>query len=215
MSNLDDSDHDTHPSLNAMSIHAITTHDDDINNNHHQHDSSSRPNPIDQQDGFQLDTHGDKSPSWDSTEAFRRYSSAAESNQEDSPVSTSSATPAHGAPPRYAQDIPLSLSERRQRNKAASAKYRAKKHAVTMHMSTEIEELTKSNTTLKSKLEDAQRDNEQLRKRCAELEIQLTGSLHSTHHEGGEPTNDYKRHKNSGSPQRSKSISKGKSKKLA
>lgn len=210
MSNLDDSDHDTHPSLNAMSIHAITTHDDD---NHRQHDSSSRPHPIDQQDGFQLDTHRDKSPSWESTEAYRRYSSAAESNQEDSPVSTSSATLAHGTPARYAQDIPLSLSERRQRNKAASAKYRAKKHAVTLHMSTEIEQLTKSNATLKSKLDDAQRDNEQLRKRCAELEIQLTGSLDVTYHEGADPSNDSKRQKNSGSPQRSKSISKGKSKK--
>ncbi|KAJ2955979.1 hypothetical protein NQZ79_g8112 [Umbelopsis isabellina] len=213
MSNLDDSDHDTHPPLNAMSIHAITTHDDDDEHNHHQHDPSGRPNPIDQQDGFQLDTLADKSPSWESTEAYRRYSSAAESNQEDSPVSTSSATPSHGAPTRYAQDIPLSLSERRQRNKAASAKYRAKKHAVTVHMSTQIEELAKSNATLKSKLEDAQKDNEQLRKRCAELEVQLTGSLHSAHHEGGESSNDSKRSKISGSPQRSKSTSKGKSKK--
>ncbi|CAM0138692.1 hypothetical protein VKS41_008426 [Umbelopsis sp. WA50703] len=210
MSNKDDSDHDnTHPpALNAMSIHAITTHDDD----HHQH-STGRPYPIDQQDGPQIDGYGEQSSPWESSEAYRRYSSAAESNQEDSPVSTSSTTPAHGAGPRYAQDIPLSLSERRQRNKAASAKYRAKKHAVTVHMSTQIDELTKSNTTLKSKLEDAQKDNEALRKRCAELEIQLSGTLQSTQLDGRELSNDSKRHKNSGSPQRSKSTVKGKSKK--
>ncbi|KAH8551876.1 hypothetical protein BGW37DRAFT_405557, partial [Umbelopsis sp. PMI_123] len=60
----------------------------------------------------------------------------------------------------------LSLAERRERNKAASAKYRAKKHAVTTQMSVKIEELTASNAHLQRELDEALRENQRLKNRC-------------------------------------------------
>jgi predicted RNase H-like nuclease (RuvC/YqgF family) len=79
---------------------------------------------------------------------------------------------------QYAQDIPLSLAERRQRNKAASAKYRAKKHAVTAQMSNRIDALTASNVRLQRELDDAQRENSKLKDRCEDLRRQLGGKHH-------------------------------------
>ena len=174
--------------LNAMSIHAITTHDDERNHNHANTSSHNVLEPESIYSPRQVDGHMSTTleslPPWDTSDGFRRYSSAAESstsNQDGSPASTSSVTQMNSSSPsatRYAQDIPLSLAERRQRNKAASAKYRAKKHAVTAQMSNRINELTASNARLQRDLDDAQRENQKLKDKCEDLRRQLGGKYH-------------------------------------
>ncbi|KAI8583937.1 hypothetical protein K450DRAFT_267942 [Umbelopsis ramanniana AG] len=172
-----------------MSIHAITTHDDERNHAHantSSHNNTLEPDNIyspRQVDGH-MSTMSDSLPPWDTSDGFRRYSSAAESstsNQDNSPASTPSVTQMTSSSPsatRYAQDIPLSLAERRQRNKAASAKYRAKKHAVTAQMSSKIDELTASNAQLQRELDDAHMENRKLKDRCEDLRRQLGAKYH-------------------------------------
>ncbi|KAG2178470.1 hypothetical protein INT44_001622 [Umbelopsis vinacea] len=163
-----------------MSIHAITTHDDERN-----HASHTPLEPENIYSPRHIDGHMSESlPPWDTSDGFRRYSSAAESstsNQDNSPASTPSVTHMASSSPsatRYAQDIPLSLAERRQRNKAASAKYRAKKHAVTAQMSSKIDNLTASNTRLQRELEEAHKENQKLKDRCEDLRRQLGAKHH-------------------------------------
>jgi hypothetical protein len=61
---------------------------------------------------------------------------------------------------------PLSLQERRQRNKAASAKYRAKKNQQHGEMRVMISTLTKENDLLQRQLEHIRRENERLKATC-------------------------------------------------
>lgn len=58
---------------------------------------------------------------------------------------------------------PMSLDERRKRNKAASAKYRAKKQKQISQMSKEINSLTEENTLLQKRLQQVCDDNNHLR----------------------------------------------------
>lgn len=61
---------------------------------------------------------------------------------------------------------PLSLQERRQRNKAASAKYRAKKNQQHGEMRAMISTLTKENDLLQRQLDHVKRENERLKATC-------------------------------------------------
>ncbi|KAG0162658.1 hypothetical protein DFQ28_000925 [Apophysomyces sp. BC1034] len=64
---------------------------------------------------------------------------------------------------------PLSLQERRQRNKAASAKYRAKKNQQHGEMRTMIGSLTKENELLQRQLDQIRRENSRLKTTCDRL----------------------------------------------
>lgn len=63
----------------------------------------------------------------------------------------------------------LSLQERRQRNKAASAKYRAKKNQQYSEMRSLISSLTKENELLSRQLEHMRRENSRLKVTCDRL----------------------------------------------
>jgi radical SAM superfamily enzyme YgiQ (UPF0313 family) len=64
---------------------------------------------------------------------------------------------------------PLSLQERRQRNKAASAKYRAKKNQQQGEMRTFISSLTKENELLQRQVDHVRRENNRLKTTCDQL----------------------------------------------
>ncbi|KAL9552118.1 hypothetical protein MBANPS3_003925 [Mucor bainieri] len=64
---------------------------------------------------------------------------------------------------------PLTLQERRQRNKAASAKYRAKKNQQHGEMRMLISSLTKENDLLQRQLDHVRRDNDKLKVTCDKL----------------------------------------------
>ncbi|KAK4511444.1 uncharacterized protein ATC70_012659 [Mucor velutinosus] len=82
---------------------------------------------------------------------------------------------------------PLTLKERRQRNKAASAKYRAKKNQQHGEMRMIISSLTKENDLLQRQLDHVRRDNDKLKATCDTLrgkmmaEKMLKKLLHSEH----------------------------------
>ncbi|KAI8342979.1 hypothetical protein BC941DRAFT_331437, partial [Chlamydoabsidia padenii] len=63
----------------------------------------------------------------------------------------------------------LSLQERRQRNKTASAKYRAKKNQQHHEMRSVINSLTKENDVLLRQLEQVKVENKQLKSVCDKL----------------------------------------------
>ncbi|KAI9318688.1 hypothetical protein BX666DRAFT_1836446, partial [Dichotomocladium elegans] len=63
----------------------------------------------------------------------------------------------------------LSLQERRQRNKAASAKYRAKKNQQHSEMRALISTLTKENEILSRQFEHLRRENIRLKATCDRL----------------------------------------------
>ncbi|CEG66247.1 hypothetical protein RMATCC62417_02861 [Rhizopus microsporus] len=63
----------------------------------------------------------------------------------------------------------LSLHERRQRNKAASAKYRAKKNQQHGEMRSRIMSLSQENDILQRQLEYARQENHRLREACDKL----------------------------------------------
>lgn len=222
--------------LNAMSIHAITTHEDDSNatssgtsSTHAVLEPDNTYSPR-SRNTYMFDSSAllEPLPPWDGTDGFRRYSSAADSatsNHGGSPASASSATAqASSLERRYAQDIPLSLAERRQRNKAASAKYRAKKHAVTSQMSRKIEELTEHNSNLQRQLDNAHKENKELKQRCQALQRNQETTSSSSYHadasdEASNSPHESKKRKSFDSrtmlpvsPSRSKTI-RGKSKK--
>lgn len=67
------------------------------------------------------------------------------------------------------QSPPLSLQERRQRNKAASAKYRAKKNHQHGEMRCMISSLTKENDLLLRQLDHVRRENNRLKATCDKL----------------------------------------------
>lgn len=67
------------------------------------------------------------------------------------------------------QSPPLSLQERRQRNKAASAKYRAKKNHQHGEMRCMITSLTKENDLLLRQLDHVRRENNRLKATCDKL----------------------------------------------
>ncbi|CAO3660734.1 unnamed protein product [Umbelopsis ramanniana] len=68
---------------------------------------------------------------------------------------------------------PMSLDERRKRNKAASAKYRAKKHIQISQMSNEISLLTEENIDLQKRFQQVCDDNERLRAKLMVLQSQF------------------------------------------
>jgi hypothetical protein len=70
--------------------------------------------------------------------------------------------------------LSLSLAERRERNKTASAKYRAKKQMKQQEMREMIQHLTEENQNLSQLLEIAQREVEEYKIRCLELEKSLS-----------------------------------------
>ncbi|KAI9497832.1 hypothetical protein BDB00DRAFT_752706, partial [Zychaea mexicana] len=74
--------------------------------------------------------------------------------------------------PPFSQQSPeatLSLQERRQRNKAASAKYRAKKNQQHGQMRSTIGSLTRDNELLQRQLEHVRQENNQLKATCDQL----------------------------------------------
>ncbi|KAI9274430.1 hypothetical protein BDA99DRAFT_497447 [Phascolomyces articulosus] len=68
---------------------------------------------------------------------------------------------------------PLSLQERRERNKAASAKYRAKKNQQHGEMKSVITSLTRENELLQRQLEHIRHENNQLKETCDQLRGKL------------------------------------------
>ncbi|CAG8501519.1 20630_t:CDS:1 [Gigaspora margarita] len=68
---------------------------------------------------------------------------------------------------------PLSLSERRERNKVASAKYRAKKHKQNQEMSSQINELIAENNVLTRQLEEIRSENNELKELVDKLKSKL------------------------------------------
>jgi predicted RNase H-like nuclease (RuvC/YqgF family) len=66
----------------------------------------------------------------------------------------------------------MSLDERRKRNKAASAKYRAKKQIQISQMSNEISLLTEENMDLQRRFQQVCDDNERLRAKLMVLQSQ-------------------------------------------
>ncbi|KAG0168030.1 hypothetical protein DFQ28_004229 [Apophysomyces sp. BC1034] len=64
---------------------------------------------------------------------------------------------------------PISLDERRQRNKSASAKYRAKKNQKYIEMRTLIASLTKENELLMRQLDNVRDENAKLKSTCDRL----------------------------------------------
>ncbi|CAB4422974.1 unnamed protein product [Rhizophagus irregularis] len=69
--------------------------------------------------------------------------------------------------------MPLSLQERRERNKIASAKYRAKKHRQNQEMSTTIAELSAENNVLLRQLEEIRSENLELKETIDKLKSKL------------------------------------------
>ncbi|CAI2162039.1 5618_t:CDS:1 [Funneliformis geosporum] len=69
--------------------------------------------------------------------------------------------------------MPLSLQERRERNKIASAKYRAKKHKQNQEMSSTIAELSAENNVLLRQLEEAKSENLELKEYVDKLKSKL------------------------------------------
>ncbi|CAG8462803.1 7437_t:CDS:1 [Funneliformis caledonium] len=69
--------------------------------------------------------------------------------------------------------MPLSLQERRERNKIASAKYRAKKHKQNQEMSSTIAELSAENNVLLRQLEEAKSENLELKELVDRLKSKL------------------------------------------
>ncbi|KAI8096852.1 uncharacterized protein BX664DRAFT_253031, partial [Halteromyces radiatus] len=67
----------------------------------------------------------------------------------------------------------LSLQERRQRNKTASAKYRAKKNQQHHDMRSMIHSLTKENDVLLRQLEQVKMENQQLKSTCDKLRSKM------------------------------------------
>ncbi|ORX54911.1 hypothetical protein DM01DRAFT_1276063, partial [Hesseltinella vesiculosa] len=63
----------------------------------------------------------------------------------------------------------LTLQERRQRNKTASARYRAKKNQQHQDMRSMINSLTKENDVLLRQLEQIMQENQQLKASCDKL----------------------------------------------
>ncbi|KAI8969967.1 hypothetical protein BDF20DRAFT_888696 [Mycotypha africana] len=64
---------------------------------------------------------------------------------------------------RSSLQLPMSVEERRYRNKLASAKYRAKKQASMKSMANKVSQLMNSNTTLQKELSRVKQENEILR----------------------------------------------------
>lgn len=87
---------------------------------------------------------------------------------------------------------PLTLQERRQRNKAASAKYRAKKNQQHGEMRMLISTLTKENDLLQRQLDHVRRDNDKLKVTCDKLrgkmlaEKMLKKLLHNENQQPGD-----------------------------
>ncbi|GBC09764.1 hypothetical protein RclHR1_00910014 [Rhizophagus clarus] len=69
--------------------------------------------------------------------------------------------------------MPLSLQERRERNKIASAKYRAKKHRQNQEMSTTIAELSAENNVLLRQIEEVKTENLELKETIDKLKSKL------------------------------------------
>jgi hypothetical protein len=69
--------------------------------------------------------------------------------------------------------MPLSLQERRERNKIASAKYRAKKHRQNQEMSSTIAELSAENNVLLRQLEEIRTENLELKELVDKLKSKL------------------------------------------
>ncbi|KAI9303470.1 hypothetical protein BJ944DRAFT_149589, partial [Cunninghamella echinulata] len=67
----------------------------------------------------------------------------------------------------------LSLQERRQRNKTASAKYRAKKNQQHQDMRCMINNLTKENDMLIRQLDQVKMENQQLKSICDKLRSKM------------------------------------------
>lgn len=74
-----------------------------------------------------------------------------------------------GSLTRNQQSAPLSLQERRRRNKAASAKYRAKKNQQHGEMRGLIASLTRENELLQRQLENLSHENNRLKATCDRL----------------------------------------------
>ncbi|CAG8484083.1 9954_t:CDS:1 [Acaulospora colombiana] len=69
--------------------------------------------------------------------------------------------------------MPLSLSERRERNKVASAKYRAKKHKQNQEMNVQINELNAENNVLRRQNEELKAENGELKELVDKLKSKL------------------------------------------
>ncbi|KAI8987951.1 hypothetical protein BDF20DRAFT_985331 [Mycotypha africana] len=104
------------------------------------------------------------------TDAAPLSSPSSASTASSASASTSSSTSSQHQQRNSPLSSPLlSLHERRQRNKAASAKYRAKKNQQYGEMRSMIATITKENELLQRQLEQVRRENHQLKLTCDKL----------------------------------------------
>ncbi|KAI9481120.1 MAG: hypothetical protein EXX96DRAFT_565499 [Benjaminiella poitrasii] len=80
---------------------------------------------------------------------------------------------------RHSCQIPMSIEERRYRNKLASAKYRAKKQASTKSMTNKVSQLMTTNTALQKELNRVKQENEVLRAMLLSQQAATTASSSS------------------------------------
>jgi hypothetical protein len=93
-----------------------------------------------------------------------------------SPPSLLSASSPESVSSSTCSSPPLSLQERRQRNKAASAKYRQKKNQQHGEMREIISHLTEENALLNRKVDELRRENEMMRATCDQLRGRIVAS---------------------------------------
>ncbi|KAI8073289.1 hypothetical protein BC940DRAFT_316024 [Gongronella butleri] len=119
------------------------------------------------------DHHRHVSSSASSTSSTSSTSSGSGSGDDASPMSAYPVFDAYTTNSRKNDDIggqaTLSLQERRQRNKTASARYRAKKNQQHQDMRSMIHSLTKENDVLMRQLDHVMGENQQLKINCDKL----------------------------------------------
>lgn len=152
------------------------------------HSESATPPPASSKSvSLSPHNHSFSNYSTSSTSSFQSSSSDSQNDSSDIAISAESPSPYYH-PYRYASSsedcasagnissqtsAPISLHERRQRNKAASAKYRAKKNQQQGEMRAMISSLTKENELLIRQLNHIQHENSHLKSTCDKLRGKL------------------------------------------
>jgi hypothetical protein len=92
------------------------------------------------------------------------------------PPSLGASSPESASNSSTGSPSPISLHERRQRNKAASAKYRQKKNQQHGEMRSIIGHLTEENALLTRQVEELKRENQMVRATCDQLRGKIVAS---------------------------------------
>lgn len=149
-------------------------------------DSATPPSVSSKSTSLSPQNHSFSHYSTSSTSSFQSSSSNNQNCSSDIAISVDSSSPyyhsyhytnnedcASGSNITSQTSAPLSLHERRQRNKTASAKYRAKKNQQQGEMRVMISSLTKENELLLRQLNHIQHENSHLKSTCDRLRGKL------------------------------------------